>query len=476
MKQMRRIAALFGAALCVLVVGCGGGGTTSTQAVPVTPTPIVPPTPTVVAPSITTQPISQTVIDGQTVTFSVMASGDAPLNFQWQRNGVDISGATQAQLQFVAHAVDSAAIFKVKIGNASSVIALSDAATLTVRPPSVSLFAGKATDSANCVVADGKGTAASFCSPIGIAVAASGNVYIAESEVVRKITPDGTVTTLAGVAGNKGGVDGVGGVARFYQLHGITIDSKENIYVSESRGSSTIYSGGSAVRIIDTNGAVRTVAIWDGRLGDAFPYANVSPIKPVPLIVDAQSNVFVHSTEGFWFDVYPLNVLKVSTTGNYILGQPVFSYFTNPRSAVVGSFGSGEGALFWDVSSTKTSPTIFASMCSDESGSLEETNGTTELVWIDSSGTITERRSTSACYRVMAQDSQGAFYAVTGSVIGKLRTLDGTFTPLIGPDGALDLGRVRQVNGRWGVQALTFAPDGALYAIVGQSILRIRLP
>src|SRR5262249_59946236 len=49
-----------------------------------------------VGPAITTQPVSQTVTAGATATFSVVASGTAPLSYQWQKNGSNISGATSA--------------------------------------------------------------------------------------------------------------------------------------------------------------------------------------------------------------------------------------------------------------------------------------------------------------------------------------------------------------------------------------------
>src|SRR4029077_388089 len=48
------------------------------------------------APTITAQPANQTVTVGQAATFSVVASGTAPLSYQWQKNGADISGATSA--------------------------------------------------------------------------------------------------------------------------------------------------------------------------------------------------------------------------------------------------------------------------------------------------------------------------------------------------------------------------------------------
>jgi hypothetical protein len=72
-----------------VVVSNGAGNLTSTMA-----------TLTVnaaaVAPAITTQPVSQTVTVGQTATFSVAATGTAPLNYQWQKNSANISGATAA--------------------------------------------------------------------------------------------------------------------------------------------------------------------------------------------------------------------------------------------------------------------------------------------------------------------------------------------------------------------------------------------
>src|SRR5580704_18027988 len=48
------------------------------------------------APAITTQPVSQTVSTGQIASFSVIATGTAPLSYQWQRNGVNIAGATSS--------------------------------------------------------------------------------------------------------------------------------------------------------------------------------------------------------------------------------------------------------------------------------------------------------------------------------------------------------------------------------------------
>jgi len=65
--------------------------------------------------------------------------------------------------------------------------------------------------------ADGTGSAARFSHPYAVAIDGSGNVYVADTYnfTVRKITPAGVVTTLAGLAGNTGSIDGKGSGARF---------------------------------------------------------------------------------------------------------------------------------------------------------------------------------------------------------------------------------------------------------------------
>ena len=84
------------------------------------------------APSITTQPADQTVTAGQTATFSVGASGTAPLSYQWQKNGSDISGATSATYTTPATATsDSGSTYRVVVSNSAGSIT-SNAATLTV--------------------------------------------------------------------------------------------------------------------------------------------------------------------------------------------------------------------------------------------------------------------------------------------------------------------------------------------------------
>ena len=107
--------------LAIVNFGCSGG-------VAATPTVNMAP----VAPSITTQPGSQMVTAGQTASFSVTATGTAPLSYQWNKNGAAISGATSSSYTTPATtSSDNGALFTVVVSNSAGSIT-SSAATLTV--------------------------------------------------------------------------------------------------------------------------------------------------------------------------------------------------------------------------------------------------------------------------------------------------------------------------------------------------------
>jgi hypothetical protein len=99
-----------------------------------------------IAPSITTQPANATVTVGQTASFSVVASGTAPLSYQWRKNGTNISGATSSSYTTPATvSSDNGATFSVVVSNSAGSVT-SNNATLTVNPlptPTISLLASK---------------------------------------------------------------------------------------------------------------------------------------------------------------------------------------------------------------------------------------------------------------------------------------------------------------------------------------------
>ncbi len=107
--------------ICSGMQGCGGGGGGGSSGS------------TPQAPFITMQPMDQTVVAGQTVVFSVAASGDAPFTYQWRRAGADVPGATGANFTLASpQLTDSGSVWTVVVGNAAGSVT-SAGATLTVK-------------------------------------------------------------------------------------------------------------------------------------------------------------------------------------------------------------------------------------------------------------------------------------------------------------------------------------------------------
>jgi len=139
--------------------------------------------------------------------------------------------------------------------------------------------------------AEGYGSNARFNNPAGVAADSTGNVFVADTwnGTVRRITPDGNVRTLAGLAGSWGANDGNGTNAQFCMPQGIAVDAAGALYVADT--------GNAAVRRISPAGTVDTFA---GTPGDANSFdgtgTNAQFHHPEGVAVDRGGNIYVADT------------------------------------------------------------------------------------------------------------------------------------------------------------------------------------
>lgn len=141
---------------------------------------------------------------------------------------------------------------------------------------------------------DGKGTDARFNSPGSVAVATDGNVYVADrnNHVIRKISPDGVVSVFAGAPGISGSTDGPAATAKFYIPDSVAVDAAGSVYVADT--------GNSTIRKITPDGTVLTLAGLAGNRGSTDGIGSSARFDyPAGVAVDALGNVFVADTSNY---------------------------------------------------------------------------------------------------------------------------------------------------------------------------------
>lgn len=185
----------------------------------------------------------------------------------------------------------------------------------------VSTFAG---DPNRIGTADGPATQAQFHGPAGIAVDQSGNLYVSDEQenTIRKISPAGTVTTLAGAPGPFGSTDGTGSAARFFYPHGLAVDAAGNVYVADTNNC--------VIRKITPAGLVTTLAGTAGVIGSADGIGPAAQFyAPYGLTIDAQNNLYV--TDSWNHAIRKVTPAGVVTT---LAGLPGFP--NNPHFSIDG--------------------------------------------------------------------------------------------------------------------------------------------
>jgi serine/threonine protein kinase, bacterial len=186
--------------------------------------------------------------------------------------------------------------------------------------------------------ADGPAATSKFRLPTGIVVDDAGNVFVSDFNVIRKITPDGIVSTFAGNPSDRGSIDGIGGAARFSDLRGLAIDGANNIYAADVSGyrirkitpsaQVTTHAG------IDILGSFATI---DG------PVAIATLNQPYGVAVDQFNNVYVAEVAGRKIRKISNGIVSTIAgdgTFNGADGPAATASFISPSDVAIDGFGN----------------------------------------------------------------------------------------------------------------------------------------
>ena len=218
-----------------------------------------------------------------------------------------------------------------RVSNGSGTVDAGDVTSVAVtcKTATLRLFAGNTNGPGS---ADGAAATARFLGPQNIATDVMGNIYVVDygADTVRKITPQGVVSTLAGIAYYEGSADGIGAAARFSYPVGIATDLAGDLYVGDDNH------GNGRVRKISPAGAVSTLSLVDS-------YGRPMGIRLGGFATDPAGNVYVAQS-------YANVITQITPAG-------VVSTFAGTYGLAGSNDGTGSAALFYapaDIASDTT--------------------------------------------------------------------------------------------------------------------------
>jgi NHL repeat len=243
-------------------------------------------------------------------------------------------------------------------------------------PYATTTFAGLAGNSGS---RDGTGREARFASPQAVAADAAGNVYVSDTgnNTIRKITPAGVVTTLAGLAGTRGVDNGPGLSARFDSPRDIEVDPAGNVYVLDD-------------------------------------FRKIRKLAPNPDGTVTVSTINFTRRRNTAFALYALDAIAVDGAGNLYVVEDDDRGETLSRI----SFGTGgtiQSTRLLDVN-LATQGDFFTTLAADAAGNLYTTRG---KMTFQPDGTVSFPAASSFLGECVAVDASGNIFGRRGFGIGK---------------------------------------------------------
>jgi len=359
----RRIkTALASLAFILGITACGGGGE------------FTPPVPLPTSISISGLPASA-MAPGQSaqltamLTYADSSSRDVTATASWSTSNAAVLSVSSVGT-IVAVAPGQADVI-------ASAEGLSSRASIRVEQPSprLALFAGSMGGAGST---DGVGADARFNAPVNVAIDAAGNVYVGDAgnHTIRKISPAGAVSTLAGAAGQSGSADGTGTQARFSRPTGIATDSAGSVYVADT--------GNHTIRRITATGVVSTLAGAAGVAGSADGGGAAARLNsPKGVAADAAGNVYV------------------ADTGNYTIRRITPAGLVTTLAGAAGALGNVDGTgaearfgacIAWSVTPIKLPPGPLPPPPEDCWGPSDVAAGADGYLYVADTGNFTVRR------------------------------------------------------------------------------------